>query len=90
MARDIKILHKGKDKDAIDTDFKTVKEDWNVYDLQDGSRIRLKTVVSIIAKVPNEFDNEGNPVYVVKASNVMSVSAPDHLKKGADKKPEAH
>jgi hypothetical protein len=86
----MKIVHEGREKDAIDIDFKTVNEEWNVYDLEDGSRIRVKIVISNIARVINEFDNEGNPVYVAKMSSVMSVSTPDHLRKGADKKPEAH
>lgn len=90
MERKVKIAHKGKEKDGIDLDFKTLKEEWNEYDLEDGSRIRLKSVISNIVKVPNEFDEEGNPVYVVRSTNILAVSSPDYLRKGAAKKPGAH
>ena len=58
----------------------SVKEDWNLYQLHDGSEVRMRTVVSEIFKVRGEFDREGNPVYVVRSSNVMVVKAPDNLR----------
>jgi len=76
-----KIPYKGREVDAIEVDFQTRKEDWNEYQLMDGSTIKMKLVVSDIFRVPDEWDNEGNPVYVVRSNNVLVVRAPDNLKK---------
>ena len=67
--------------DATELDFQTRKEDWNEYQLMDGTAIKMKLVVSDIFKVPDEYDNEGNPVYVVRSRNVLVVRSPDNLKR---------
>lgn len=90
MERKTTVTYKGKEREAIEVDFKIIREDWNEYHLDDGTRIRLKPVASLVIRIPNEFDNDGNPVYLVKSSNVMSVSAAPTLRKGADKKQEVH
>lgn len=60
--------------------FQTGAEHWNEYLLTDGSVVRLKAVVTEILKVDGKFDNEGNPVYVVKSANVVTVSASDRAR----------
>jgi len=90
MERLTKVFYQNREIEGVEVDFKTVKEDWNEYDLDDGTRIKLKSVASNIVRLPNEFDNEGNPVYMVKSSNVMTVSAPERLKRGAERNPEVH
>jgi hypothetical protein len=57
-------------------------ERWNVYDLDDGTQLRMKAVVLEIWKLIDEFDADGNPKYVVRAQGTMSVLAPEALKKG--------
>ena len=56
-------------------------EQWSEHLLGDGSVVKLKVVVTEIWRVVNEYDNEGNPVYVVKSRNVVTVTAPDELRK---------
>jgi hypothetical protein len=75
------INYKGRQVDAVSIRYKSIREDWNEYDLEDGSTIRMKAIVSDVLSVPDEYDNEGNPVYVVKSTNMVVVSAPDHLKR---------
>lgn len=82
MDRQTKVIYQGKETDAVEVDFKVVKEDWNEYDLADGTRIKLKAVASNIVRLLNEYDNEGNPIYLIKSSNVVGLSVPDKLKKG--------
>lgn len=74
------IPFQGREAEGDDVSFTPVKEDWNLYQLHDGSEVRMRTVVSEIFKVRGEFDREGNPVYVVRSSNVMVVKAPDNLR----------
>jgi hypothetical protein len=83
MERNIKVPFEGKIVEGLEMDFKSVKEDWNEYQVNDGAMIRMKVVVTNIAKIPDKYDPEGNPIYVVKSSNVLSTSAPEKLKKGS-------
>jgi len=54
-------------------DFFTRKEDWNEYQLSDGTVIRMKTVITDVFLIPGEIDPEGNPVYNVRSTNVLRV-----------------
>jgi len=76
-----KVPFKGREVDATEVDFQTRKEDWNEYQLMDGSFIRMKLVVGDIFKVAGEYDDEGNPIYIVRSKNVLMVRSPDNLKK---------
>ncbi len=64
-------------------------ERWTEIELEDGSIIRLKTTVLSAIRIDGEWDPEGNPMYVLKAGQVMVVaSTPDGLRKpqAAEKK----
>ncbi len=76
-----KIPYKGEEVDATEVEFQTRKEDWNEYQLMDGSVIKMKAVVGDIIRIEGKFDNEGNPVYVVRSNNVLMVRSPDNLKR---------
>jgi hypothetical protein len=56
-------------------------EHWNEYVLTDGSVIRVKTVVTEILKVEGKFDAEGNPQYVIRSTQIVSVSASDRARR---------
>ncbi len=58
------------------------QEYWNEYILQDGSVVRLKAVTTEIWRILDEYDTDGNPVYFVKSGNVLTVIAPDNLRRG--------
>jgi len=48
--------------------------------------LRLKPVVVGAVRIEGHYDPDGNPMYALKANQVMIVtSAPDHLRKGAVK-----
>lgn len=72
---------RGKEVEATPVRYKSIREEWNEYDLEDGSTLRMKTIVSDVVCIPNEYDKENNPVYVVKSTNMVVVNSPDHLKK---------
>ena len=46
------------ERNAIEVDFEIGKEDWNVYCLLDGGRIRMKTSA---LKILQLVDDQGNP-----------------------------
>lgn len=76
-----KIPFKGEEVDATEVDFQTRKEDWNEYQLMDGSVIKMKVVIGEIFKVEDKYDDAGNPAYVVRSKNVLMVRSPDNLKR---------
>jgi len=82
MERTIKVPYEGKIVEGFEMDYKSIKEDWNEYQVNDGTIIRMKSIVTNIAKLPDKYDKDNNPVYIVKSSNVVSISVPDKLKKG--------
>lgn len=88
MERRSKVNFQGQMVDGLDMDFKT-KEEWSIYELSDGTILRMKPVVTSIIKIVGQYDPQGNPLYMVQSSNVLGVSAPDELKQGAEH-PKAH
>lgn len=64
-----------------EVEFQIRKEDWNEYQLMDGTVIKMKLVVSEILRVEGVYDAEGNPAYRIKSTNLPVVKSPDALKR---------
>ena len=62
-------------------DFETVREEYNIYRVGDGSTIKMKTVVTSIIRT-SEFNPQGEPIYLINSQNVVVADVPDHLMKG--------
>jgi hypothetical protein len=60
--------------------FETEREAFNTYILEDGTTIKFKAVVLKFIRL-EQFDPEGNPVYMVQATNALSADVPDRLKR---------
>ncbi len=71
----------GRTVDATELSFRTSGENWNEYLVDDGTVVRIKLVVTDIARVDGEYDAEGNPAYVIKSANVTAISVPDELRR---------
>lgn len=69
-------------KDAVLIEVTKPDEKWSIYELDDGTQLRMRTIVTEVWRVENEYDADGNPMYVVKAAGTMSVIAPENLKRG--------
>jgi len=76
-----KISFQGREVDATEIEFQTRKEDWNEYQLMDGTVIKMKLVVSEIFRIDGMYDDVGNPVYQIKSTNLPVVRSPDDLKR---------
>ncbi len=76
-----KIPYLGRQAEADEVDFQTRREEWNEYQLMDGSILKMKAVVTGIVRVRDEFDMEGNPAYMIRSQNITIVNSPDELKK---------
>lgn len=76
-----RINFKGREVDGTPVTATQSSEYWNQYLLDDGSIIRMKLVATEFARVDGEYDNEGNPVYVIRSTNVVACQAPEELRK---------
>ena len=81
MERRTKVNWQGKEVDAIDLSFQAAGEHWNEYLIDDGTVVKLKTVTTQVFRLEDHYDQEGNPIYLVKSTNIVAVSAPDKLKR---------
>ncbi len=61
--------------------FQTGGEHWNEYIVEDGSLLRVKLVATEVIRLDDQYDQEGNPVYILNSTNVMVVAAPDDLRR---------
>ncbi len=52
--------------------FSPLLEEWNIYKLKDGTRIKVKLIVTVVQRVTNVYDQFGDPMYIVSSSNVIS------------------
>jgi hypothetical protein len=48
-------------------------EDWNVYRLNDGRKLKTKLVVSSIKRCVDKYDKHGIPVYLVDSTVVINI-----------------
>lgn len=62
--------------------YRTTAEHWNEYLLDDGTIVRLKPVVTEVLRVEGQYDQSGNPAYIIQSTNVTAVDAPDSLRQG--------
>jgi hypothetical protein len=76
-----KIKVRGKDVDAELIDVSQSSERWNEYLLDDGSVLKIKFILKKVYRLPNEFDPQGNPIYLAESQNILSSTSPDHLKR---------
>lgn len=81
MPDTVKVEFGGKNYDAVRVEANQSNEHWNQYLLEDGSLLKLKTVVAEIFRVIGQYDNRGNPMYIVRSGNMVSVVAPEGLMK---------
>jgi hypothetical protein len=69
--------------DGVDVAIDETTERWTDVTLKDGTTLRVKPSVLTVTRIDGEFDAEGNPMYALTATQVMTVNAPAHLRKGA-------
>jgi hypothetical protein len=76
-----KINFQGQVRDAVTVDFEPDKETFSTYILHDGSALKLKAVLTEVMRIEGVYAPNGDPVYVIQAAQIMSVSAPDSLRR---------
>jgi hypothetical protein len=68
--------------EGFDVPIDSSTERWSELKLEDGSILRVKPIIAGIVRVPDQYDPEGNPLYVLRGSIMMSViEVPEKFKK---------
>jgi hypothetical protein len=73
-------LPNGQEVEGTVMPFQVGGENFNEYVVEDGTILKVKLVVTEVLRIDGAYDAEGNPVYLVASTNVMSVSSPDSLR----------
>ncbi len=74
----------GRTVDGFEVPVLESTERWTEVKLEDGSVLRIKPSILSAVRVTGQYDQEGNPMYALKANNAMVVAeAPEHLKRQA-------
>ena len=60
--------------------YSTDSEPWTIYKLQDGTEVKVKTVLLSVSRREGEHTPDGNPLYDLNFQNIVHVDAPDNLK----------
>ena len=81
MANTVKVTFQGKEHDAVPVEANQATEHWNHYLLDDGTVLKLKVVVTNIARLMGAYNDDGDPVYVIKSGQILTSTCPEHLKK---------
>ncbi len=81
MAKKLVQIAPGRQVEGESLRFKALSEPWCEFECEDGSTVRLKVVVSDIVRIDEIVSPEGEPIYVVKSSNILAVDVPDALKR---------
>ena len=70
----------GRDVPGHQVDFEARAEVWSNYSLEDGTQLKLKTVLLEVIRL-DEYNAAGDPIYMFSAHQIVSVTVPDELKK---------
>jgi hypothetical protein len=66
--------------ESTDIDFKELEEHWNVYQLSDGTKLKVRLILRGVKKL-NQYEPDGIPIYVINSINVVrAVEIPPEVK----------
>jgi hypothetical protein len=66
--------------EAVEVDFTEEKEYWNVYQLEDGTTLKVKLVLRGVKRL-RKHNPDGTPIYLINSQNIIrAVNIPVDLK----------
>ena len=70
----------GREVLGEEIEFEVEKESFNTYILHDGTKVKIKTVVSDVVRL-DVHKEDGEPVYLLTSTNIVSAIVPENLKR---------
>ena len=83
LAKRIQVAFEGQMVPAEQLEFECDKEPWTVYRLEDGTVLRLKTILGNVARLVDRFKPDGEPIYVLGIGGMPMVEVPPELRQQA-------
>ena len=74
-----KIDFQGREVWGEEVEFEVDRESFNNYILHDGTRLKMKAVVSEVLRL-DAYKPDGEPIYLINSTNIVSAVVPDNLK----------
>jgi hypothetical protein len=63
-----------------DVDFEEKEEHWNIYNLSDGTTLKIKLVLTGVKRL-KKYNPDGLPIYVISSQNIVrAVNVPKELR----------
>ena len=81
MERKRKVQYQGQTVEGTEVPFQASREPWTEYLIEDGSVIKIKTVATEVVRLDDHYDQAGDPIYVLKSTQIVAVSANEKLRK---------
>ncbi|MGO9230157.1 MAG: hypothetical protein ACLQKA_13250 [Bryobacteraceae bacterium] len=72
--------HQGRKVQGQSVEFTAKSENWQQYELEDGSQLKVKIVLLDVVRL-DEYSDNGDPVYQLAAQQLIGIQVPDELKK---------
>lgn len=66
--------------DAEQVDFEAKAEPWTTHELADGTILRVRVILTGVMRIEGEYDQSGNPIYVVSSQTVIQANSPKRLR----------
>lgn len=75
-------LPTGQIADGIEVPIQDSNERWSEITLEDGTIIRVKLSMVSVVRVPGQYDQVGNPMYIMNMTPTIAIlSVPENLRK---------
>ena len=81
MSNRVTLDFKGRKVSGAKVDFEIENENWNKYSLDDGTKLKVRLVVAQIVRLENEYTPDGDPIYLINSTNIVTADVSEHLKK---------
>lgn len=75
-----KVNFQGQEVWGEEIEFETEREGFNTYILHDGTKLKTKTVLADVLRL-DLWKPDGEPIYLINATQIMTAIVPDNLKK---------
>ena len=75
-----KINFQGQEIWGEEVEFEVERELFNAYILHDGTKLKMKSVLTDVTRL-DAYKADGEPVYLVNSTNIVSAVVPENLKR---------
>lgn len=89
MARRTQVPYEGKMVSAEQLEFEPEKEPFTVYRLEDGTVLKLKTILGSVARLVDRYKPDGEPIYVLSIGGMPIIEVNPELRGPTAGEPQA-